>query len=371
MYCRTKILFLLSCSLLLCSDASAQTFVRQVSADTLKTITLEGYADIYFGYDFNEPTSANRPYAVSQSRHNEININLAYLSLKYNSPRARVTFTPGFGTYMNANYAAEKQTLQYIIEANIGVKPFKNKDVWIDAGVFVAPYTTETALAHDQLLYSRSCGAEYSPYYLTGVRGTLPLGRKVTLWLYLINGWQVIQDVNTPLAFASALQWNVSEKLSLNWSTFAGNEHSDAHPNDQARLLSDLSCSYSPTKRLSLSANGYVGSQKQKDSSDREQTKIWYQFNLNGRYYFTNAQSVGFRTEYFRDEHAVIAIPITGFKEFDCFSFSLGYNINITENISFHAEGRYYKSANEIFINKEGKIADTDVLMIGGITAKF
>ena len=87
---------------------NAQFLQWSPNADTTGNprVTLEGYVDTYFAFDFNQPKDANRPYFVSQHRQNEFNVNLAYLSLKYASDRVRATFTPGFGTYMNANYAA-------------------------------------------------------------------------------------------------------------------------------------------------------------------------------------------------------------------------------------------------------------------------
>ena len=104
-------------------------------------LTLEGYVDVYYSYAVSHPAGGTRPYFVSYNRDNEINLDLAYIRLQYTSDRIRVIFTPGYGTYMNANYAAERQTLQNILEASIGVKIFKNRDIWLDGGVFDAPYT--------------------------------------------------------------------------------------------------------------------------------------------------------------------------------------------------------------------------------------
>ena len=160
-------------------STNAQIIQFHPGEDTTRTVSMEGYADVYFGYDFDQPKDANRPYFVSLNRHNEVNISLAYISLKYTTERARATFTPGFGTYMNENYAAERVTLRNIVEANVGVKLSKHKGIWLDVGVLSSPYTTETAVAFDQLLYTRSLAAEYSPYYLTGGRLTVPLSHKV------------------------------------------------------------------------------------------------------------------------------------------------------------------------------------------------
>src|SRR6478752_5855034 len=97
-------------------------------------VTVGGYVDTYYGYDFNKPTG-NRPYFVSMARQNEMTINLAYVDVKYSSSRLRARFVPGFGSYVNANYAAEPGTLKNIIEASVGIKIFPTKNLWLDAGV--------------------------------------------------------------------------------------------------------------------------------------------------------------------------------------------------------------------------------------------
>lgn len=366
-----KQLILLSVLICTFSLSKAQILSFNPGGDTTRTITLEGYADIYFGFDFNEPSDANRLYSVSHSRHNETNINLAYLSLKYNSSRARATFTPGFGTYMNANYAAERLTLRNIVEANIGIRPFAKRNIWIDAGVFSSPYTTETAIAHDQLLYTRSFAAEYSPYYLTGIRATLPLSKQANLYLYMVNGWQVIEDVNAPLSFGSSLEWKPNSKLLLNWSTYAGNERAASQPQYQGRYFSDLYVVYNPSNRLALSADVYAGRQRLDDSINRKTPITWYQANINSRYYLTKSQSIAARAEYFHDGQSAVVVPVTNARRFDCASASLGYNVAVTPNVAFHAEGRFFASQRDIFIDQHGKLSDNTVLFITGLTAKF
>ena len=47
--------------------------------DSLETgkISIGGYVDTYYGFDFSQPENSERAYSVSSSRHNEININFA------------------------------------------------------------------------------------------------------------------------------------------------------------------------------------------------------------------------------------------------------------------------------------------------------
>jgi hypothetical protein len=367
---KTGILILM---LLLC--CSSTTFSQCISfnpgGDTTKTVTFEGYTDVYFGFDFNQPKDANRPYSVTQHRHNEFNINLAYFSMKFNSSRARAVFTPGFGTYMNANYATERVTLKNIIEANVGVKLFKEKNIWLDVGVIGSPYTTESAVSFDQLLYTRSFAAEYSPYYLTGAKLALPLTNKINLYLYLINGWQVIEDTNTPLAFSSWIEIKPNSKIAINWSTYFGSEQSAAIQTNRSRYFSDLNCIYSPNKRLTMSVDVYGGIQNRSDSLAGRENVNWWQGNSNARYYINEDNSISARAEYYSDKQNIFITPVTGESGFDCTSYSLGFNRSVTQHVLFRLEGRYFQSTGNVFLDNKLTPINTDAMVIAGLIAKF
>src|SRR5580704_11415482 len=196
--------------------------------DTLKKgkLSIEAYVDVYYSYAASHPVGGTRPYVVNYNRDNEINLDLAYISLKYTTERIRATFTPGYGTYMNANYAAERQTLQNILEASVGMRLFKNKDIWLDGGVFSSPYTNESVYSFDQLTYTRSLGAENTPYYLTGAKLTVPFGSKWTGYFYLLNGWQVIESQHDPLDYGTQLEYKPGSAWDINFNTYIGNESS-------------------------------------------------------------------------------------------------------------------------------------------------
>jgi len=357
-----------------CQAASAQLVQFAPTGDTDQAkVTLEGYIDAYFAFDGAQPNDANRSYFVSQSRHNEFNINMAYISLKFSSERVRATFTPGFGTYMNANYAAERMTLKNIIEANVGVRLLRHKDIWLDVGVLPSPYTNETAISFDQLTYSRSFAPEYVPYYLSGARLTLPLSAKINLYLYLLNGWQTIEDSNTPLAFGSQLEYKPNNKLSLYLNTYYGNEHSAAAPANRERYFIDGYALYNPTSRLNLSFSAYAGNQVRKDDGrDNRSDNLWWQANAAARYTFAPRQSLSARVEYFSDPQEVMIVPVTGVKGFDAASGSLGYNLSVTRNVLFRLEGRYFLSSREVFGSPgDGPGKKDNYLLISGLTVKF
>jgi hypothetical protein len=333
-------------------------------------LSIEGYVDTYFSYSFNHPQDATHPYFVSYTRDNEVNIDLAFISLKYESDRVRARLTPGYGTYMNANYSSERQTLQNLVEAYVGVKLFQKKGIWLDMGVIPSPYTNESAAAFDQPVYTRSIGSENVPYYLTGARLTLPLGDKWTAFLYLLNGWQVIQAQHDPLDFGSQLEFKPDDKWDINWNTYIGNESSTTHPDYKTRYFSDLYAIYSASPAWSFTADAYSGWQQVGEGANAV-THNWWNAALCAKYTFVPGHSFSARVEKFHDPYQVLVTPVTPVSGFRLSSASLGYNWAVTDQVQLRLEGRYFKSPDNLYPLRDGSYTDTDAWLTVGITARF
>jgi hypothetical protein len=333
-------------------------------------LDVEGYVDVYYSYAFSHPKGGTRPYFVSYNRDNEINVNLAYVSLHFTGNRVRATFTPGYGTYMNANYASERQTLQNIIEASVGFQLFKNKDIWLDAGVINSPYTYETAYSFDQICYTRSLGADNTPYYLTGAKLTLPLARKWTAYLYLLNGWQVIESQHDPLDFGSTLEYKPDAHWDINWNTYIGDESSTDNPNYRTRYFGDLYATYTPSGPWSLSADAYAGWQRL-DTLGAVATHRWWNASLSAQYRFAPNQSLSVRAEHFEDPNQVLVKPVTPAPGFILSSTSLGYNLNITDQVLFRFEARYFVSPDGLYPLRNQTNAPQDLWLTLGLTARL
>jgi hypothetical protein len=323
-------------------------------------VTVEGYLDTYYAYDFNKPPSGDRPYFVSMARHNEMTINLAFVALKYSSSRLRGLVVPGFGTYMNANYANEPATLKNLVEARVGLKPWRKKNIWVDVGVFGSPYTNESPISKDQLTYTRSFASEYTPYYLSGVKVSIPLSDKLNGYFYFLNGWQQITDVNSGKSIGTQLEYRLTNHLLINWDTYIGNEQSPQNTNFGTRYFTDLYFIYSKGK---WSATGcyYVGLQERDNTSNA----IWWQANIIGRYQFTEKLSASGRLEYFHDPKEVQIIPITGITGFSSYGSSLGVDFKVAENILVRAEGRTFFSDKEVYERNQESVKNSNLIATG------
>lgn len=328
-------------------------------------VTVEGYIDAYYAFDFNKPKSKDQPYFVSMARDREMNINLAYVDIKYSSSRLRARFVPGFGTYVNSNYAHERGTLKNIIEGSVGIKLSKNKGIWLDAGVFGSPYTNESAISKDHLAYTRSLAAENVPYYLSGAKLTLPLSTKWNAYFYLLNGWQQIYDNNNKMSVGTQLEYRPNNYLLINWDTYIGEEHSVADSTLGQRYFTDLYFIYSKGK-FSATSCFYIGVQEQ--ASSRKAT--WWQGNFIARYNLTEKLSLTGRVEHFSDPRAVMIIPITSVKGFAVNGSSLGLNYAVAANTLLRLEGRTFFSDKELFI-RDGAPVKNSATITGNVTIWF
>lgn len=332
----------------------------------LGKFSLGAYVDAYFAADINEYKSGNRPYFVSSARRKEVNINLAFIDVRYNGERVRLRVTPGFGTYMAANYAAEPAELRFLVEANVGVCLSKKRGIWLDAGILGSPYTNESAVSKDHLMYSRSLSAEYVPYYLSGIKFTLPVSKKITVYLYGLNGWQKIRVGEYAGTAGTQLEIKLNDKMLLNWNTYIGNERTSSVDTKRMRYFSDVYWIYNH-KKFSATSCAYIGLQNYADKS----SNLWWQANFIARYRFHQIFSIAARTEYFSDPDQVMIVPVNNVGGAGIFSAGLSTCFYIDEHALVRLEGRYFNATEKIYNNQNSEAINQSIMLVANITAWF
>src|ERR1035438_7656748 len=118
----------------LISPVRSQSLNTAATSDTSTKIKLWIYAEPYYAYDFNDPSSKNIPYLYNYSRQNEFSLNLALIDLDYQSTNVRSSLGLQTGSYALAAYSAEPSLYRSIYQAFAGVQIVPN--LWLDAGVF-------------------------------------------------------------------------------------------------------------------------------------------------------------------------------------------------------------------------------------------
>lgn len=276
---------------------------RAQEADTTAHVTLGAFVDGYFAYDFNQPSGHDRAFTTQAQRHDEFNVNLAHVEAKYVSSRARGRLALQAGTSVQANYAAEPDTiagfqdlLPIIQEAYAGIAV--TPKLWVDAGIFFSHIGSESWISADNPTYTRSLAAEFSPYYETGVRASWQAHPSLAVTAVVVNGWQNIAETNHGKAGGVRLDWTASPSITLSYSNFLGREASAATGDQDLRFFNDFSARIAASPRVLIIPTFDVGTQ---DGDG------WYAASLVGRYAISPTVALNGRVERYDDPDGVIA----------------------------------------------------------------
>lgn len=319
--------------------------------DSTKTnpLTISGYVEAYYSYDIGNPTNHERPaFFYSYNRHNEANLNLGLVKANYTTDKVRGNFALMAGTYSQYNLAGEQGLLKNIFEANAGFKISKKNNIWIDAGIMPSHIGFESAIGKDCWNLTRSILAENSPYYESGVKlSYTSKNEKLYLAAMYLNGWQRIQRIpgNQTPAFGTQLTYKPNSKITLNWSTFAGNEQPDSLK--QNRIFNNLYGQFQLTKKVGIIAGFDYGMQQvQKDTSAYNN---WYSPVIIVQFKPTSKIRIAARGEYYSDEKGVIIATGTT-NGFQTLGYSLNLDYAVTDNVVWRIEGRGLNSKDKIFL---------------------
>jgi hypothetical protein len=317
--------------------------------DTIKnSLQVSGYLEIYYCYDMSKPTNHIRPpFTVAYNRHNEININIGYIKAAYETESIRTNLALMTGTYANTNLATEPGVLKMIYQANAGVKILKQKNLWVDAGVFDSHIGAESAIGKDCWNLTRSMAADNSPYYEAGAKISYTTDN--SKWFVsglILNGWQHIQrpDGNNTLTLGHQLIYTPNKKIKINSSSFIGNDKPDTVK--QMRYFHNLYGSFAFSDRWGLLGGFDIGwEQKQTGSS---QYNAWYTPYLLLQYKLSSKFYLAARAEYYSDRNNVIITTNTP-NGFQTAGYSLNADVRINEHALWRIEARTFQSKDKIF----------------------
>lgn len=333
--------------------------------DTGNRFSVSGYADIYYQYDANHTTGNSRPsFIYSYNRNNEVSLNLGYIKVAWVTEKTRANLALAAGTYMNANYAAENGVMKNVLEANAGLKLSRKANLWLDAGILPSHIGFESAVSKDCRTFTRSLLADNSPYYETGARlGYTSANEQWYIAAFVLNGWQRIQRVpgNTTPAFGTQVTYKPSSSVTLNSSSFAGNDQPDS--TRRMRWFHNLYGIFRLNSKWEATLGFDIGvEQKAKYTSS---VNTWYSPVAILRCQAGPRTAVTGRAEYYRDRHGVIIAQGARI-----WGFSLNVDYAITQNMLWRTECKQYTSADAVF-EQDNKYVRNALSFITGLAVSF
>lgn len=163
----------------------------------------------------------------------------------------------------------------------------------------------ESAVGLDNWTLTRSMLAHNSPYFENGLR--LSYASDDGKWYasgLILNGWQRIQrpEGNTKPAIGHQLTYKPNANITLNSSSFIGNDKSD---NDRRmRYFHNLYGQYQLNDRWGLITGFDIGAEQTERNS--KIYNVWLTPIVIAKYTYSDKLSLSARAEYYQDKHGVI-----------------------------------------------------------------
>ncbi len=350
-------------------------------ADTTIHVAFGGFVDSYFAYDFNHPRDLDRPFTTQAARHDEFNINLAFIEAALTGPRVHGRFAAQFGTAVQANYAGEPRigslsgpdVSRFIQEAYAGYQLVRGangaRPVWLDAGVFFSPFGSENWISRDNWTYTRSLIADNSPYYESGVRLTWQVRPTLEAQVHLINGWQNISETNSDKSLGLRLDYTPRAGVDIAYDGYFGDEAPDSAPS-QPREWNELIVQLKPLPRLGLRGTFDYGWQRRADGNG---SAYWRGWAAVAQWRFSPLVAGAGRVEGYSDPEQVIVVTR---QPFGLRATGGSFNIDVTPapRVLWRVELRGLHDPDPLFTHGGGIVSPSsnhDVVLVPSAALTF
>lgn len=341
----------------------ALLFFYTLEAQNTKNISLSFYNELYYSYDFDNPTNHEKSnFIYNHKRHNELNSNLLLAKVQLNTDTVRAKIAIMFGNYMQYNLATEPLGVRFINEANIGYKISKTKNIWLDLGVLPSHIGFESAIGKDCWTLTRSLLAENSPYYETGVKlSKTSKNEKFNYSVLLLNGWQRISVPDSIQLPSLGMQFNykVNSNTVLNYSNFLGTTKPTKY--NAIRTYHNFYAIF----QLNKSVSNIIGFDFGTDKHNATNYGLWYSTVQIIKFKLNDENFIALRNEYYRDKnYIVISKQPPNDSGFNVIGTSINYDLSINKYLLWRIETKMYQSIHsKIFKNKNSNYSVTTSLI--------
>lgn len=295
-------------------------------------LTISGYVDSYYQYNFNKPLSGFNSGRIFDLPHNNFSLGLVQTVFSYNINRLNVVADLTFGPNADLGNFGNEGTSRLIKQAYISYDFTDN--ITFTIGQFGTHIGYELIDAPLNFNYSLSYLFGNGPFYHTGAKLDFALSEKVGLMLGVLNGWDALQDYNEKKSIAAQVSIAPIEGFDIFFNWIGGDEYDlrSAEGNSffgseagSYTSLFDLTTSYQITPSFLIGLNAAYGSFKSGASQVDEfdpwsKDATWVGAAIYTNYALNDMFAIGFRGEHFSDPNGiryfgpleVTALTVTG-----------------------------------------------------------
>jgi hypothetical protein len=282
-------------------------------------IEFSGLVDAYYSLNFNHPASKNNVIRNFDVKANQFSLNFAKLRMEHGPDPVGFVFELAAGRAMDLFHATEpagSEVYKHILQAYVSVKPASWRGFQVDVGKFVTSAGAEVTETHLNWNYSRSLLYANGPYYHMGVRAAMPLSGNFTVGAQLLNGWNNVEDNNSPKTGGITTALTTSK---FNWfnTYYFGNEKADAADGVKIsapglRHFYDTVVNFNPNGRVSGLVNFDYGVDKDPLNRDNK----FYGVSVAARLAANDTFYVSPRYDWYKDQHGFITGTAQTLQEF-------------------------------------------------------
>ena len=247
--------------------------VAEVAYDP-KPLSIGGYVEAYYGWNFAEPQSGLNNYRGFDNRHNSFTLSNVALDARFDKRAVVGRLTLQVGHTPSTYYSAEPSQLgasganksdaqlwKYVQQAHIGYRADEVLEgLVLSAGLFLSPIGPESMVVHDNWNWSRSNLFYCLPYYHVGMRAAVPVSARLTATAAVYNGWNNVVDNNPGKSVSLQLAYENPGNVSAALQYFAGNERAPGALEGPAwRHMLDAYATWAVSSRVALLSHANVG----------------------------------------------------------------------------------------------------------------
>lgn len=313
-------------------------------------LKIGGFIDTYYAYDANSPKNHEREFTTQPVRHNEFNINLAYIDFVMKQDKMRGRLALQYGHSVTKNTTSEPhdgptsgpQDTKVFQEAYVGVK--MGEKTWMDMGIFLGNIGAESWISKDNWTYSRALSLDYVPYYSSGVRFEHELSKTQSIQFQVLNGWQNMSENNQGKAIGMQYKSKIEDTLTFTYNNFFGDEEV-VGTKPRFRAYHNFIFQWLYSEKWHFLGTFDVGHQSQQENDDVD---AWGSTAITVRRILKENRKLAIRAEYYLDPHQANVITNTphGFR---VISLSTNLDQEIQENVLWRNEIRGFYSEDKIY----------------------
>jgi Putative beta-barrel porin-2, OmpL-like. bbp2 len=375
-------------------------------AGLLGPVTLSGFVDTYYAFNFNQPTVlgtggtsgfGGNTGQFFDNNTNQFSLNAIelvadkaadattggtgragyHVGIIYGQAAAAINGSPATGTFNNLtdanNIALKEAYIDYI--APVG------KGLTITVGKFVTPAGNEVIETNGNWNYSRSILFYYAiPYFHFGINAKYTFNPKWSITGYLVNGWNNSQEPNTGKTYGVSLAWTPNKYWSVTENYLAGPQDDIAlgtgyvgHPNDNWRQLEDAVLAYTPNAKWAFAFNGDYGYGDKTGNgatiAGNSPAVDWWGVAPYAKYTFNAKAYFAARYEYFSDPQGfAFAVP---FVNTHVGEGTATFAYNLTDQFQTRFEFREDYANRPLFLKGSSKFEETQPILEVGFIYTF